>query len=140
MIDLDVTLLIQLVNFLIIWMVLDLLLFKPIRGIIKKRADHMDHQMNAIERFTKDASVKLEDYEKSLVAARAEGAAERDKLKDEGTVEEGKLLAAASEEAAGKVAAAKSEIGSEADEARKALKSGVKKMAERAADRILSQA
>ncbi|MFW5489256.1 MAG: ATP synthase F0 subunit B [Desulfovibrio sp.] len=140
MIDLDVTLLIQLVNFLIIWMVLDLLLLKPIRGIIKKRTNHMDQQMNAIEGFTKDASDKLEGYEKSLAAARTEGSAERDKLKDEGSVEEGKLLAAASQEAAGKVAAAKGEIGSQADAAKKALKDGVSKMAERAADRILSQA
>ena len=100
----------------------------------------MDQQMTAIERFTKDASDKLEGYEKSLVAARTEGSAERDKLKDEGSVEEGKLLAAASQEAAGKVAAAKGEIGSQADAARQALKDGVKKMAERAADRILSQA
>ena len=39
MLDINITLLIQLVNFIVTLVVLDYLLIKPIRGIIKKRRD-----------------------------------------------------------------------------------------------------
>jgi F-type H+-transporting ATPase subunit b len=55
MIDLDWTFFAQLVNFLVILTVLNLILFRPIRGIIKKRAEVMNEKLGSIESFTADA-------------------------------------------------------------------------------------
>ena len=84
MIDLDWTFFAQLVNFLIILTVLNLILFRPIRGIIKKRAEVMGEKLGSIEAFTAQAESKLENYKASLSGARVEAQQMRVSLKAEG--------------------------------------------------------
>jgi F-type H+-transporting ATPase subunit b len=60
MIDLDYTFFVQLVNFLVILTVLNLILYRPIRGIIKKRAEVMSEKLGTIEDFASKAEGKLE--------------------------------------------------------------------------------
>jgi F-type H+-transporting ATPase subunit b len=140
MIDFDYSFLFQLVNFIIAWIVLNLILIKPIRGIIAKRQELMSGQMKAIETFSADAATKLRNYESALDAARKVGAETRNKLKDEGTAAEAQLLADTGKKAAGEVADARVSIESEVKAAKAALKSTVDTMARKAAGKVLGQA
>ena len=140
MIDLDWTFFAQLVNFLIILTVLNLILFRPIRGIIKKRAEVMSEKLGSIEAFTAQAESKLENYKASLTGARVEAQQLRVSLKAEGTEAEAAVLSKAGSEAAEKVAAARKEIDGQKQAALKALRNEVAGYAKNVADKVLSKA
>jgi F-type H+-transporting ATPase subunit b len=140
MIDLDFTLLIQGLNFIIIWLVLNVLLFKPIRGIIAKRQEHIKKQVDDINDFASEAESKLANYEKTLAEARAAGVAERDKEKDAAQAQADEVVKAAQSDATDKVAEAKSEIESQFKAAKDALSKEVKEKAKLVAGKVLGQA
>jgi len=140
MIDLDYTFFVQLVNFLVILTVLNLILFRPIRGIIKKRAEVMNEKLVSIESFTADAEAKLEDYKTSLSGARVEAQQIRMDLKAQGSEAEAEVLSQAGTEAAEKVAAARKEIESQKQAALKALRGEVAGYAKSVAGKVLSKA
>lgn len=140
MIDLDWTFFAQLVNFLVILTVLNLILFRPIRGIIKKRAQVMNEKLGSIESFTADAEAKLENYKTSLSGARVEAQQIRTALKAEGADAESDVLAKAGAEAAEKVAAARKEIEGQKQAALKALRGEIDGYAKSVAGKVLSKA
>jgi F-type H+-transporting ATPase subunit b len=140
MIDLDWTFFMQLVNFLIILTVLNLILYRPIRGIIKKRAEVMSEKLGTIEDFAAKAEAKLESYKTALSGARVEAQQLRVALKTEGVAVESSVLAEAGAEAAEKVAAARKEIDGQKQAALKALREGVASHAKNVADKVLSKA
>ena len=140
MIDLNYTFFVQLVNFLIILTVLNLILLRPIRGVIKKRAEVMKEKMTSIEAFTTQAEGKLANYKAALSGARVEAQQVRVTLKAEGVATEAEVLAAAGSEAAVKIATARKEIDGEKQAALKALQDKVAGYANSVAEKVLSRA
>ncbi|MDY0226461.1 F-type H+-transporting ATPase subunit b [Desulfomicrobium apsheronum] len=140
MIDLDYTFFVQLVNFMVILTVLNLILYRPIRGIIKKRAEVMSQKLGSIEDFAAKAEAKLESYKVALSGARVEAQQLRVALKAEGTAVESSVLAEAGAEAAEKVAAARKEIDGQKQTALKALRQEVATYAKNVANKVLSKA
>lgn len=140
MIDLNYTFFVQLVNFLVILTVLNLILFRPIRGIIKKRAEVMSEKLSSIEDFAAKAEASLESYKVALSGARVEAQQLRMTLKAEGAAVESSVLAEAGAEAAEKVAAARKEIDGQKQAALKALRSQVSAYAKNVAGKVLVKA
>ncbi len=138
MIELNMTLLIQLVNFLILLAVLNLIIFRPIRGVIKKRSERMAADLTEIEQFNEQAKNKMEDYEASLQKARQEGTEIRSSYKEEGLQEEKKIVGQAKEEASQELEQARSELSQQAEKAQKNLHKQVDKYAKLVADKILA--
>ena len=95
MLDINITLLIQLVNFLVTLIVLNFLLIKPIRDIVKKRRDLAAGMLTDSEDFISDAAVKLENYNAALTKAKEEAVAAREAYKNEARVKESDILEAA---------------------------------------------
>jgi F-type H+-transporting ATPase subunit b len=136
----DSTIFIQAANFIITVFVLNVLLIKPVREIIKKRKGLMADQLAKIEGFNSDAEKKVADYEAQLSEARKEANDIRTSMKDEATAEEQTLLAAAGQEASGTIQAARAEIEAEVKGAMDQLTKDVDKFAEAATGKILGQA
>ena len=136
----DSTIFIQAANFIITVFVLNVLLIKPVREIIKKRKGLMADQLAKIEGFNSDAEKKVADYEAQLSDARKEANDIRSSMKDEATAEEHTLLAAAGQEASGTIQAARAEIEAEVKGAMDQLTKDVDKFAEAATGKILGQA
>lgn len=139
MINLDASFVVQLVNFLIILTVLNLILFRPIRGIIKKRAEVMAERLKAIEDFTAQAEAKMTGYRQALAAARGEAQAVRAALKEEGLAQEASVLAAATQRAASQLAAARQEIEAQKSAALAALQGQVAGFAKQVAAKVLAR-
>jgi F-type H+-transporting ATPase subunit b len=141
MIDIHpIGILIQFVNFLITLIVLNLILFGPVREMIRKRKELMAGQMDSIEKFTADAAGKLKDYEEQLAAARKDGNEIRAQLRDEAVAEETKLLSAAGADAAETLKASRAEIDAQVKSAMDQLGKDVENFAAKATDKILGQA
>ncbi|QJT09941.1 ATP synthase F0 subunit B [Oceanidesulfovibrio marinus] len=137
MIDLDVTFIVQFINFLVTLFVLNYLLVKPIRAKIQERQQSMDAMASEIEKFSEQAERKLEDYEEALAEARKAGTSERIKMKDAGEAEQEKIVSAAQSAAQADLSQARSEIESQAKAALETLRSQVDSMAAKAADKVL---
>lgn len=140
MIDLDYTFFVQLVNFLLILSVLNLVLYRPIRGIIKKRADVMDEKLRSIDGFAADAEAKLANYAAALSGSRAEAQAVRMALRNEAQSAEAGVLTVAANEAAQKIAVAKKDIDAQKQSALKTLRAEVSGYGKEVAQKVLSRA
>jgi F-type H+-transporting ATPase subunit b len=137
MIDLDMSFFVQLVNFLISLVVLNFLIIRPIREVIKKRNDTMSGLVAEAEQFSDQAESKLKNYEAALAEARAAGTEERNKLKEEAASEEKQLLETAQKDAQQTMAETRSEVESQVKAAMEQLKSQVPAMAEKATAKVL---
>jgi F-type H+-transporting ATPase subunit b len=137
MIDLDITFFIQLVNFLVTLVVLNLILIRPIREVIRRRAEAMAARINSIEQFTRTAEGKVADYSAQLDAARRAGVEARTELREQGFAVEKEVVGAASQEAGTVLQAARAKIAADVKASLDALRAQVEGLAQRATARIL---
>ncbi len=140
MIELNVTFFIQLVNFLVVLLLLNIILYKPIRGMLNKRAEIMSQTVSEIEKFSGTAREKLKDYEDELSKARAKAQDIRAGLKDEGYGKEKEIVESASAEAGSMIKAARDKISQEKGAAVASLKKEIDKFASKASEKILGKA
>ena len=92
MIDIDWTLYAQIINFLLLVFLLNVVLFRPIRKALKDRQAKLLAQETEINVLT-DKGRSLEDeIKEELAAARRAGAGARETLKQEGAQAEASLL------------------------------------------------
>jgi F-type H+-transporting ATPase subunit b len=140
MIDIDKTFLIQLVNFLITLIGLNILLIRPIREKIAERAKFMADQVGTIENFTSNAEEKLKGYQSALDAARQQGLELRKELRAAGAAEEQQIMSAAGKDVAATMKAAQDDIAGQVAKAKQALTADVATFAQKATAKILGQA
>jgi len=99
MLDLNITLLFQLVNFFIAVYVLNILLIRPIRAIIRKRRGIMDGMAEESESFEFQAADRLNNYEAALAQARQNAGLAREEGRAQGLAGQQAIVAAAQQNA-----------------------------------------
>ncbi len=140
MIELNVTFFIQLVNFLIVLLLLNLILYKPIRGMLRKRAEIMSQKVSEVEDFSSTAEEKMKAYEIELDKARVKAQEIRAEFKGEGFAKESEIVDVASGEAMSIVKTAREQVSKEKETAISTLKKQVENFAAKATEKILSKA
>ncbi len=80
MVNLDYTLFIQIANFLILIVLLNLLLYKPILGVIDKRKRQLSFSDEEIRRLKATMEEKMASYEQKLQAAKQEALRQKNDL------------------------------------------------------------
>ena len=138
MIQLNITFFIQLVNFLILLAVLNLILYRPIRGIIKQRRERLGGYLSDIEKFNVEADAKLRDYEEALAKARGEGSKLKADYKSEGIKVEQEILARAKEESMKRLEEARKELAKQSESVRQELSAQVEEYAKLVAERVMA--
>ncbi len=138
MLDLNITMLIQMVNFFIALYVLNFMLIKPIRGILEERRQKMDGLTGDAEAFEREAKERIESYQAELSRARQEGTALRDAARNEGMAEQHGIVSKAGQTAQEELAAAKAAIRAEADATTAELKKQVDAFAQKIATRVMA--
>lgn len=131
---------VQLANFLIILVVLNAVLIAPVRRMLKLRAETVAAQTAEIDGFTSSADAKIKNYQAALEKARAEAAAVRAGLREEGAAQEKAILEDAGSKAGDTLKAARAQVASESKAAFDTMLAGVTGMAEKAASKILGKA
>jgi len=94
-ISLDYTLGIQIINFLALIFILNVLLFKPLLGMIDKRKKQLADSRAEIQRFKEAADQKMAAYEEQLSKAKAAAAAHRNEIVKEGAEEAKTIISTA---------------------------------------------
>lgn len=137
MLDLNITLVFQLVNFFIALYVLNLLLIRPIREIIRKRKAVMDDMSGESESYEYQAEQRLSDYDNQLTRARQDAGQNHEKAREAGAAEQASLVAEAQKRAQEIIAETRRNLQAEADASLKELRGQVATLSGQLAERVL---
>ena len=138
-IDINSSLLWQIANFLILMLAMNYLLYKPIRGMLKQRAEKMAALNGEITASKEGAKSKEEELDSRRNEARREGVSVAEEMKSEGRAKERELIDAATKEMEQTVAKVREEIQGEIGQARDQLKAEVQAFGKELAQKILGR-
>ena len=138
MLDINITAIIQVVNFFIAIIVLNYLLIRPVRDIIKQRKAKIGDMLGSAEAFANSANEQLADYQGSMSRARQEAALSRAEARADALREQQAFVAEANKRAQAQLAQAKESLLKEMENARTALAKQVKPLAAKAVNKVLS--
>jgi len=139
MVELNFTIVIQAINFIILFLVLRKVFWKPLMRHLDRRDALISGRKEEIERLRAESTRMREEYSSRIRAARKEGLALQERLIREGRSERLRLLSEALDKAEAIVATGEKELLNE----KQAVLDGIKDeeigmMAEQIASRILA--
>jgi len=140
MINIDGSVFIQIVNFLfLIWM-LNLLLFKPIRKMLLQRKDKIDGLEVSIDSTQNEAVAQDEAFTKGLKDARGEGLKQKEALVQEASDEEKTIIGKINEKAQADLAVVREQIAKDTDAVKATLMKEIDSYADIISEKILGRA
>ena len=138
-IDLDGTALIQLVIFVLAFIILYALIFKPMVALFEAREEAIDGAQDEAKRLQGEVEAKREEFDREMNKVRSAAGEERDRLKAEGQQLERSLLEKVRTETEQVMGEARSRLDKEAGSARTQLTSATPALAREIATRVLGR-
>ena len=139
MLNIDGTVILQIANFLVLLVVMNIILYKPIRGMLAKRDEEMASRQKMIDDCQGRVKGNEEAIESGMVSARKEGYQEKESLKVLGQEEEKGVLQEAGAAVERKLTAAKQEIEVKVAAARETLEREISDFSNELAEKILGR-
>jgi len=139
MIELNWTLGALIINFLLLVFLLNLVLFRPIRKVLKDRQAKLDTQAADISLLETQGQGLTSEIKDKLAAARREGAGAREALKQDGAAAEAALLGEVKRETDLEWSRVEQKIKDDMARAREALKAQTQSFAQLLASKILGR-
>lgn len=140
MVNLDWTVSIQIINFLILIWALNMVMYKPIRQILSQRNEKITGLENGIDQSEQKAEDKDQALKAGIRQARENGLKEKEALENDARAEEKKIIEKINDKARADLAEIRERIVQEAEEARLSLLKEVDGFAEEISRRILGRA
>ncbi len=135
----NITVFIQIANFLFLLFVLNIIFYRPIRRILGRRSEEVRGLHESIGGFREKSGQYGKDLEESYKGARGEGFKEKDKLKKAGTKVEKEILQEAISSAEAKIGKAKDEIDHSMTGVRQSLEDELNMFSKELAEKILGR-
>jgi len=139
MIKVDVSVFIQIVNFLFLIWALNLVLYKPIRKVLLKRKEKVEGLEQSIENFNINAQEKEDAFALGIKDARSKGQIEKELLLSDAQNEEKQLLEKINKKAQDDLAQMRDKIAKEAESVRSSLHNEVDAFASAIGQKILGR-
>ncbi len=139
MIQLNVTLLFQLVNFLLLLVILNAILYKPILAKIREREARINGDKEKADQLAKKVQDQENRHQEALASARQTAAQEKASLMADSKRTESEILDKARNEASKIVEEMKSTIEAETTQVRAALQAQMTPLAGSIAQKILGR-
>lgn len=138
-INLNMTLLVQMVNFLILIVLLHRFLYKPLTQFLATRADGIKRSLEEAKAAREAAATAQQEYEARIAATRREAAALRESAVREVEEERQRLLKVSRDEAARLLTEAKAQIEQEVKRAKAELRAEVVGLSLGVAERLIGR-
>lgn len=122
MIELNLAFFVQLINFGILVLVLNIFLYKPIRKVLADRRQVINSARDKAVSVDEEVHAKMSRYEARLREAKTEAGTIRSEALKQAQLEETALLGKARQEASDSLATIRSRVAKEAADARELLK------------------
>jgi F-type H+-transporting ATPase subunit b len=139
MIDINITLFIQMANVLVLVFLMNLVLYRPIRKLVAQRNQFMADKQNVIDRADKESAEALREFEGTIQTARAKGRQKVQEMKELAYQQEKDLLQKSAEESAKQLAGIRKTIKTEIGRARKQLRAQIQAFSLDLAQKILGR-
>jgi F-type H+-transporting ATPase subunit b len=139
MISLDWTLYAQIINFLLLVFLLNLVLFRPIRKALRDRQTRLLEEEAAASQMELESQGLSDEIKEKLAAARRDGAGQREALKQEGSQAESSLLEEVKRQVDLEWSQVEKKIKSDMTRARKSLQTQAQSFAQLLASKILGR-
>jgi len=135
----DWSVIIQIANFLLILWILNLILYRPIRKILRQRKEKIEGLELSIETYNEDAKEKDEAFAVGIKEARARGLKEKENLLDAATEEEKQIITKVNEQAQAELAEIRAKIKNEAESVSASLQEKVDEFSDDICQKILGR-
>lgn len=139
MITLDLAFVVQIVNFGLLVLILNIFLYKPIRALLAQRRQEIQSARERTIAVDEQVQAKVAEYEARLREAKAEVSAKRAESVKGAQVEEAALLGRARQEATASISAIRERMAKESADARVLLKKQVDALSNDICEKILGR-
>ncbi len=140
MVSVDGSLFIQIINFLFLLYVLNLVLFKPVRKILLDRKEKMYSLEKGVERLSTRKDEQDVAYKDGIKSARTEGLKKKEAFVEQASQEEKEILEKIMKKAQENLAEIRTQVTEETEKARAALEKEVGVFAKAIGEKILGRA
>ncbi len=136
----DISLVYQMINFLVLLFVLNLVLYKPIRNVLIERKAKIEGMRSGAQNAANDMVAGEESYKSGLKQARSEGLTQKEAFIEEASKEEQEIIERINKKAQANLAEIKEQVATETEQARKSLDGEVEAFAKAIGEKILGRA
>ncbi len=140
MIDINITLLIQLINFLVLLIILNFILFKPIRQIMQERELGISSALGDAKSAQERMQKLLDDYNVSLADAKQKSATTYNSMYQQGVDAQREMIAAERAKAGEALDKARADIAAASAEARADLRKEAERLSQDITSKLLGRA
>lgn len=136
----DISLVYQIINFLVLLFVLNLVLYKPIRNVLLERKAKIEGMQDGAQKAQSDLVAGEDAYNSGLKQARSKGLKNKEAFIEEASKEEKEIIDRINKKAQANFAEIKTQVAKETEQARKALEAEVDVYATAIGEKILGRA
>ncbi len=139
MITIDITLVIQIVNMIVLMFLLNGVLYKPVKKILKERSEKLQGMQGDVAKFEKNASLRQEEVDAKMAKASAKAKAALDAARADAQAAGDEKLASIKAEAETEKEKQLADISAQINAARTGLQAGLDGFASDMASKILGR-
>lgn len=136
----DWTLFVQMVNFILLILILNVVLYKPIRNILQERKQKIQGLEDSVSGAKQEAEESGKAFKAKMSDARMKGVAQKEALKNEGQEEQRKIIDELNQKAQQELLGVRAQISKDVEAARKKLSEEIKVFAGSVVEKILGRA
>ncbi|HOJ51541.1 MAG TPA: ATP synthase F0 subunit B [Syntrophales bacterium] len=139
MISIDKTLFLQMVNFILLMIILNYLLYRPLLGIIEKRKKILESSAAEVESLNKTIEEKQKEYEEKLRLAKQEALDLKARILKEANDEAKAMIDEKRNKIPAMMAEVQERVAKEVEAARKILQGQSKELSQEIAEKVLGR-
>ena len=139
MVDINLTLFVQMANFLVLIVILNYLLYKPILAILDKRKRRLDESEGEIKRLNATVEQKAAEYEEKLRLAKQDALGKKNEILKEAADSAKAIIDERRSKIPAMLAEFQGNVGQEVDAARRILKDQSQKISAEIAEKVLGR-
>jgi F-type H+-transporting ATPase subunit b len=138
-VDINLTLFVQMANFLVLIVILNYLLYKPILAILDKRKRRLDESEGEIKRLNATVEQKAAEYEEKLRLAKQDALGKKNEILKEAADSAKAIIDERRSKIPAMLAEFQGKVGQEVDAARRILKDQSQKISAEIAEKVLGR-
>lgn len=139
MLNVDVTLFLQMINFILIFFICKKLIYKPMLSNIEKRESKINELLAAAQKLKSEVEIQKNEYEKKLQQLKTEVTEYQNKVRKEAIDEANKKVSQVKEEIDNKISASKSELEKEMKRAKEILTKEAETISQEIVEKIVGK-
>lgn len=139
MIDVNLTIVVQMINFLVLMFILNLILYKPLLGIMERRNAKLSSSQEEIKDLNQKVTDRMADYEEKIKQAKQEAMEQKNEILKQGAEEAKNIIDAVRADLPGYLSQFQEQMNEQISEARRILRDNSQRLSFEIAEKVLGR-